>query len=513
MSENYSQQKLHSLHIKSLKNIRNLEISFEGKEITGIFGANGCGKSTIIHALACCFQPSESGSFENYRFSDFFLPTSDSTWSNSELEVTYSYRQGKHEHNRKINSYQKRSKRWTVYARRPYRFVYYFGIENCVPLIELEKKTTQIKFTTTTATEAVLETVLKHASYCLNQEYTAYNIHETQKKKILGVQTKELKYSAFSMSAGEQKVFAILERLIKAENYSLLLIDELDLLLHDLALKKLLEIMSQVAKRKNLQIVFSSHRESILSQSHLVNIRHIHKTQEKTLCFDDTKPDALYRLTGEQKRTLEIFVEDDLATTIVKKIATQMGCSKHVEITRFGAAINCFTTVAGLILSGQSCDTSLFVLDGDEYHLKVDQEDRIKKVLTGDHQSDKDRRESALNKIKCLLLPDDLNSKKMKPEKHLHGLIKGLNQAQLSVEEREVYNAACDITSVDDQHKYIDDLIERLDFERPVGLSKVVDLVSKHNQWEDYIRDVKEWLINKKTLILENENAQNSSSS
>jgi hypothetical protein len=314
------------------------------------------------------------------------------------------------------------------------------------------------------------------------------------------------------MSAGEQKVFEILKYLIKAEKYSLILIDELDLLLHDLALKRLLEIMSEVATTKNLQIVFSSHRESILSQSHLVNIRHIHKTREKTLCFNDTKPDALYRLTGEQKRILEIFVEDDLAATIVKKIATQLGCSKHVEITRFGSAINCFTTVAGLILSGQNCDNSLFVLDGDEYHLELDQIKRIEKVLTGDHENDENRRELALQKIKCLSLPDGNNSKKIRPETYLHNLITSLDQSQLSLEEQELYEASCCIVSVDDQHKYIDDLIDRLDFERSVGLSKVVDLVSKHNQWEDYIYNVQEWLISKQNLVLENENTQNLSS-
>ncbi|WP_212715674.1 AAA family ATPase [Synechocystis sp. PCC 7338] len=45
------QTKLHSLSVKFLKNISELKISFDGKDITGIFGANGCGKSTIIHAL------------------------------------------------------------------------------------------------------------------------------------------------------------------------------------------------------------------------------------------------------------------------------------------------------------------------------------------------------------------------------------------------------------------------------------------------------------------------------
>ena len=43
----------HKLSIERLKGIRGLdEISFEDKALTGIFGPNGIGKSTILQALA-----------------------------------------------------------------------------------------------------------------------------------------------------------------------------------------------------------------------------------------------------------------------------------------------------------------------------------------------------------------------------------------------------------------------------------------------------------------------------
>lgn len=52
------------------------------------------------------------------------------------------------------------------------------------------------------------------------------------------------------MSAGEQKIFLILETILKADKNALILIDELDLLLHDEALKKLIEVISSHAKDK-----------------------------------------------------------------------------------------------------------------------------------------------------------------------------------------------------------------------------------------------------------------------
>ena len=43
-----SQQRLKSLSITGLRGLKNLNISFEDKDVTGIFGVNGCGKTTLL---------------------------------------------------------------------------------------------------------------------------------------------------------------------------------------------------------------------------------------------------------------------------------------------------------------------------------------------------------------------------------------------------------------------------------------------------------------------------------
>ncbi len=50
----------------------------------------------------------------------------------------------------------------------------------------------------------------------------------------------------------------------------MILIDEIDLLLHDCAMQRLLEVAVTRANDKNLQIVFTTHRESILELSSLL---------------------------------------------------------------------------------------------------------------------------------------------------------------------------------------------------------------------------------------------------
>ncbi|SQN11092.1 Predicted ATP-binding protein involved in virulence [Escherichia coli] len=50
-----AQLRLKEIQIQSLKGISNCTINFPSdKKVTAIMGMNGSGKSTIIHALACC---------------------------------------------------------------------------------------------------------------------------------------------------------------------------------------------------------------------------------------------------------------------------------------------------------------------------------------------------------------------------------------------------------------------------------------------------------------------------
>jgi energy-coupling factor transporter ATP-binding protein EcfA2 len=220
-----SQQRLHKLEIKKLKNVKDVCISFESKNITGILGPNGYGKSTILHALACCFQPPPEGK-EDYKFSNFFPPSPDALWGGSELKLVHTYRQSSQLHESVEQIYGKSSDRWKpIYKRRPIRNVHYFGVDSCVPLIEAEKRNVKIKYSTVNVSEDIITTILEKASFCLNRKYTAYYIHDLgNRRKFIGVEANGIRYSALSMSAGEQKIFLLLEKVFRAAKNNLILI-------------------------------------------------------------------------------------------------------------------------------------------------------------------------------------------------------------------------------------------------------------------------------------------------
>ncbi|UUM68522.1 ATP-binding protein [Aeromonas veronii] len=113
-------------------------------------------------------------------------------------------------------------------------------------MIESEKKNS-VQYVTSNVTNALVETILNKASQILNKRYTSLNSHlQPNGKKMIGVEANGMRYSSLSMSAGEQKIFLILETVLKADKYALILIDEIDLLLHDSALKRLIEVLWKV---------------------------------------------------------------------------------------------------------------------------------------------------------------------------------------------------------------------------------------------------------------------------
>ncbi len=235
-----------------------------------------------------------------------------------------------------------------------------------------------------------------------------------------------------------------------------------------------------------------------------IAVRHLYQTPQKTLCFNNTKPDALQRLTGEQIKPLEIFVEDDLAHYLIKKICAQEGMAKYVSIKKFGAAKNCFTAVCGSILNNlDNQENMLFVLDGDIYKTDEEQKKQIEKVLTGTTDKDNILRETALTRITQFVLPDG-----EKPEKYYHSLICNIDDNKLNNDEEynEILRVARDIQNVGDSHKFFDNIIERMGYNREVGLDKLVNLLSLTSEWDNIKRNIKNWLENKKDTVIENNN-------
>ena len=69
------------------------------------------------------------------------------------------------------------------------------------------------------------------------------------------------------------------------------------------------------------------------------------------LVYDSIKPDLLYKLSGKMEREYSVYVEDDLAESIVRIVALELGMQRHISIIKYGSIENAFTVAAGKVLS------------------------------------------------------------------------------------------------------------------------------------------------------------------
>lgn len=494
-----TQQKLLSAKIKRLKNIIELdEIRFDEKPLTAILGPNGCGKSTILHALASSYKPAEGSIQLNHKFSHWFTPNTDATWAGSEFCLALEYREGK-DLLSPIQRYRKDGDRWAPkYERRPERHIVFIGIGTCVPRIEEEKITSIIRYNTTLNADDVSLLTRRHMGTIFNRKYDELNTHQAGRKIYMGVKHGGTRYSSLSMGAGEQRVLHILTQVFSAPKYALILIDEIDLLLHSDALKKMIEILSERAADKSLQIVFTTHREAIIEMEDYVSVKHIFQTPGRTLCMSGTKPDALRRLTGTQLRPLEVFVEDPVASAIVEHELSTLNMKRHVQVTMYGAAINLFTLAAGLTLIGaKDFPNTLFLQDGDIYANNEERQTRLDAVFTGTEARTVARKQAIMNAI-AKFNPVELAS----PEISLHQMIIALDPI-IHREGAEIIMLARQIVAVGDSHNFTHGIIKTLDLEMHVGNAKIVAIASLSAQWSDYVAELRAWLVARQALVLE----------
>lgn len=494
--ENY---KLRSVFFKNLKGLKDAQFVFE-KPLTAIMGVNGAGKTTVIHALACAYQPPEGGKGENHKFSDFFVPNTDALWQGSEFYIVNEKIEGNKTTILPSRKYGKPFDRWNPhYGARPKRNIYYIGIDSCLPEIEKSNTQNRIIYSSRRKEDRLSQKVIRDAAGILNKNYQSLMENTFHNKHFNGVELESgLKYSSLSMGTGEQRTIKILEKILNAEPYSLILIDEIDLLLHVSSLKRLVRRLDEIARDKHLQIIFTTHALEMIELTKCVGIQYItsvlvpgrHGNSEKTVVYNRINSDLIFNLAGSCDRPLKIYVEDELAKVIVKKVLRTLNMNAKAEVIKYGAMENAFTVAAAKVLEGQDCTNTLILLDGEKYHTLDEKLVPIQKRFSGTESDIEEKWNQAVSMISMFNLPSDTA-----PEKFFHELVLENGDA-----ENELVVAAAEIQAVHDTHEWLYNIQTKLNDTESNVVRDIIDLASNSSKWNDYIRPIVEWLSARKEV-------------
>jgi predicted ATPase len=174
----------------------------------------------------------------------------------------------------------------------------------------------------------------------------------------------ENEYSEFNFGSGEAAVIRMVADIESLPNYSLVLIEEIENGLHPIAVRHMTEYLIDVSKRKNLQVVFTTHSDYALAPlpSEAIWACLDGKLQQGKLSVE-----ILRAVSGHIDKRLAIFVEDEFAKAWVEAILRE---ALHDYIDEIGIYAvsgdgNAVKVHAGHISNPAVSFRSICFIDGD----------------------------------------------------------------------------------------------------------------------------------------------------
>lgn len=356
--------------IRGLSEFR-VDISYP---ITVFSGSNGSGKSTMLALSACAYHNAKNAYIPPlrnkpyYTFHDFFVQSgteppvdgvkikfgfNHNNWTGGRVGIGYQVR------------LKKKGGKWNDYDSRIKRSVIYFGVQRVVPHYERSThKSYRSKFKPGKMTVAKRKRITDIAARVIGKPYTDFDSYVHTKYSLPVATVNGVSYSGFNMGAGEGSVFEILTALMAAGDGTLLVIDEIELGLHELAQVRLIDELKKLCEEMKCQIICSSHSYGVLRSLPPEARFHIESIGGKTFITPGISAEfACGKMGKPDAHELDIFVEDRIAGEILQA-AFPVSVRKRVKIKPIGSHTAVVRQLSSRWL--EKIDNCLCVLDGDQ---------------------------------------------------------------------------------------------------------------------------------------------------
>jgi len=354
---NYSRY-LYKVSIAKTRGFEGEDITFDFP-VTALIGPNGSGKSTVLGAAGCAYKPIKPG---------MFFPKStvgDESMSGWSIEYdlidkTLNSRQLV----RRSSSF--RQARW-VRGDVADRNVLFFGIERTVPAGEKTRYKMLMRSTYVhrLPLEPLDPTVATQVEHILARSVADYRVttYGTDDKFLVG-RLGEKQFSEFHFGAGESSIIRMVTKIEQAQENSLILIEEIENGLHPVATRHMVEYLIDVAARKSIQAIFTTHSDYALAP---LPSEAIWASISGKLRQGKLSAEALRAVSGRVEKKLAVFVEDEFAKTWVDTILRErLGADyDQVEVHAVCGDGNAVAAHRGHAANPAATFKSLCVIDGD----------------------------------------------------------------------------------------------------------------------------------------------------
>lgn len=330
-----------SVRLEQIRQFTGSQIRFDFP-VTALVGPNGSGKSTVLAVVACAY---DSVNPSNFFFKSRIGDTGMDDWR-IEYEIIDRDQNPSGTIRSKLSLLDEKWSR-TVKLDREVKFI---GVTRTVPAIEnplfLPKRRLRssansklsfeeitdisviksesekilgkslsgfrlLNVTITTSSKKRREKILTKDE--AGRDVAAFRIIRTQKQRQIKLYigsdgTNE--YSELNFGSGEAAVIRMIAELESLPNHSLVLIEEIENGLHPVAVRRMIEYLIDLSKRKSVQVVFTTHSDYALAPlpSEAIWASIDGRLQQGKLSIE-----ALRAISGRIDRRLAIFVEDDFA--------------------------------------------------------------------------------------------------------------------------------------------------------------------------------------------------------
>jgi AAA15 family ATPase/GTPase len=295
--------------------------------VTAVIGPNGGGKTTVLGAAACAYI--------SVKPSRFFAKSGRLDDSMQNWKIVYELID-KDLNKRETISRTSKFTNFKWSRDHISRNVAIFGVSRTVPASERPEfsKCASNKFSVSLDRIFNLEeAVILAAQKILGKDLSGYGritVDNSGKVTLLTGKTEDgTQYSEFHFGAGESSIIKMIFDIEALPANSLILIEEIENGLHPIATIRMVEYLIDVALRKSVQVIFTTHSNEALLP---LPAKGIWSATNNRFFQGKLDVKSLRAITGQVDARLAIFVEDDFAKQWVESILATTSDLQHDEV-------------------------------------------------------------------------------------------------------------------------------------------------------------------------------------